>query len=784
MYMFTSYNYYIINFVLLITVVTLATSCQKESKRSSSISEELVEVNKVFPEHIDFNFHIKPILSDRCFKCHGPDKNKIEAGLSFVDFESATIALGEEKDHFAIVPNQPQQSELVARINTSDPGLMMPPPESNLKLDDYEKALLSKWIEQGAKYKKHWSLLPVVNNIPEQSGDDKYIRNNIDKFVLAQLENSVLEPAPIAEKEYLIRRLAFTLSGLPPTIEEIDNFIADSSENAYESLIDYYLSKKSYGEHMASYWMDIARYADTHGYQDDLERVMWPWRDWVISAYNRNLAYDEFVTYQLAGDMMPDASKEQIIATAFNRNHSITQEGGVIPEEYRTEYVADRTLTFGKAFIGMSLECARCHDHKYDPISQEDYYSLFSFFNNVPEKGLIEEYGAIPEPYIEITKEEVDSILTFINNIDTLEKIPLLVMEEMPKPRETFILDRGLYNKPTNKVQPNAPSDILPFTEFPRNRLGLSEWLFDEENPLTARVAVNRLWQMCFGRGLVSTSDDFGAQGALPTHPELLDHLADKFVKDGWDVKKMLKYILSSRTFQQSSRITNQMLEVDPDNLLYARAPRLRLTAENIRDNALASSGLLVNTVGGPSVKPYQPKGLWKEKTGGGGGSTSEYIIDDGDKRYRRSLYTFWKRTVPPPSMMTFDAVSRDFCMVSRETTSTPLQALVMMNNPEIIQASQYLAQNTMKSYSSEEERVRSMFRKATSRIPKSKEIKNLLDYLEEQKSHFSNDEQAREEYLSISEMKHDESLSKSELAAYTMLANVIYNLDETLTRS
>lgn len=767
----------------LVAATIIIFSCNRSEVNYYTSSEEAVQ-DAVIPEVIDFNFHIKPILSDRCFACHGPDKNKIEGGLSFVDFDSATSVLGEDKDHYAIVPRDIAKSTLIDRIHSSDPGIVMPPPESNLTLNDYEKKLLAKWIEQGANYKPHWSFLPIEQTPIPSIADTSLIYNAIDNYVVDRLNDSPLSPSALAKKEYLIRRLSFNLTGLPPTIEEIESFMNDSSDQAYEYLIDYYLSKLAYGEHMASYWMDLARYADTHGYQDDLERVMWPWRDWVISAYNRNMPYDQFVSNQLAGDMMPNATKEQIIATAFNRNHSITQEGGVIPEEYRTEYVSDRTLTFGKAFLGLSVECAKCHDHKYDPISQKDYYSLFAFFNNVPEKGLIEEYGAIPEPYIEITNEEIESILIFVNNADTLEKIPLMVMQEMSKPRETFILDRGLYDKPTTKVTSGVPENVLPMKDYPQNRLGLTQWLFDKENPLTARVAVNRLWQMCFGSGIVSTSDDFGAQGALPTHPELLDHLAIKFMNEGWDIKKMLKYILSSRTYQQSSKITQKILDIDSENLLYARAPRIRLTAENIRDNALASSGLLVQNIGGPSVKPYQPRGLWKEKTGGGGGSTAEYIEDEGDKQFRRSLYTFWKRTVPPPSMMTFDAVSRDFCMVSRETTSTPLQALVMMNNPEIIRASQFLAYQTMQVESNPELRIKIMFRKATSRLPVENEIKELLTYLDDQKNHFNDNEEVANEYLSIGNVNTTDNISRSELAAYAMLANVIYNLDESLTRS
>ncbi|MEM9545002.1 MAG: PSD1 and planctomycete cytochrome C domain-containing protein [Bacteroidota bacterium] len=765
-------------------ILLIAFACNPSTSDTKGFADDIGHGDKAVPDIIDFNFHVKPILSDRCFKCHGPDKNKIEADLSFVDFISATKPLGEHKDHFAIVPHKPEESALIDRTHSNDPGLIMPPPESNLILDEYEKEILQKWIAQGATYKKHWSLLPIQNSKIGANVKEEFIHNEIDKFILSQLEESPLQPSPVAQKEHLIRRLAFTITGLPPTIDEIDKFLQNDSPAAYEEVLDDYLGRPTYGEHMASYWMDLARYADTHGYQDDLERTMWPWRDWVINAYNRNMPYDQFVTYQLAGDLLPNATKEQIIATAFNRNHSITQEGGVIPEEYRTEYVADRTLTFGKAFLGASLECARCHDHKYDPISQKDYYSLFSFFNNVPEKGLIEEYGAIPEPFIEISQQEVTSILTFINNIDSLEKIPLLVMEEMAKPRDTYILDRGLYNKPTQQVTPNTPEEILPFDGYPKNRLGLSQWLFDEKNPLTARVAVNRLWQLCFGKGIVSTADDFGAQGALPTHPKLLDHLAYKFIADNWDVKKMLKYILSSRTFQQSTNSSALALSLDPDNLLYARAPRLRLSAENIRDNALASSGLLVEIVGGPSVKPYQPKGLWKEKTGGGGGSTAEYVIDEGGKRFRRSLYTFWKRTVPPPSMMTFDAVSRDFCMVSRETTSTPLQALVMMNNPEILQASKSLASSALRSYASLEERIIMMFRKATSRMPNRKEVMMMQDYLQKQQTHFVENVNLAESYLDMNLPIDNPEKSEAELAAYTMLANVIYNLDETLTRS
>ncbi len=564
----------------------------------------------------------------------------------------------------------------------------------------------------------------------------------------------------------------------------MDDFINDSNSDAYEKAVDRLLASDPYAEHMTAKWLDIARYADTHGYQDDLERVMWPWRDWVIHAFKKNMPYDEFVTWQLAGDLLPNPTKEQLIATAFNRNHKITQEGGVIDEEYRVEYVSDRTQTFGTAFLGTSFECAKCHDHKYDPISQKDYYSLFSFFNNVPEKGLIPKYGDIPKPYIILSDEEVAKTLTFINNVDTVEEIKLMVMEEMDAPRQAHILKRGAYDQPTHPVEPATPASILPFSEdLPKNRLGLAQWLFLEENAVPARVAANRLWQQCFGKGIVGTSYDFGNQGSLPTHPELLDHLAIKLKESGWDIKATLKYIVMSATYRQSAKVTKELDERDPENLLLARAPRLRLTAEQIRDHALTISGLLVKEIGGPSVKPYQPEGLWAEKVGGGGGSTSKYVPDTGEKRYRRSLYTFWKRTVPPPNMMTFDAVSRDFCMVKRETTSTPLQALVMLNDPQIVEAASMLAMKSIESNSEVDLRIAFMFQLATSRQPDAVELASLVEYFEEELTRFQKDNAAAEAFLQNTVKEETIKTDTATLAAYTLIANTIMNIDETITR-
>ncbi len=772
---------FVVLFLLLFTAMGSCT-IKDQSQTTANTAGQVGE--QALPELISFNYHVRPILSDRCYACHGPDEAKIEAGLSFSSPAAAFAALGDQQDHYAIVPGQAAQSTLVERIYSADETLMMPPPESNLSLSDYERAILKRWIEQGAVYEEHWSFQPVSNPaIPEVEQED-FVRNDIDRFILRQIEAAGERPAPEAQKELLIRRLAFDLTGLPPTLEEIEAFVNDRSADAYEKVVDHYLNSAAYAENMTAIWLDVARYADTHGYQDDLERVMWPWRDWVIHAFRQNMPYNQFVQWQLAGDLLPEATREQIIATGFNRNHKITQEGGVIPEEYRVEYVSDRTMTFGKAFLGLSVECAKCHDHKYDPISQVDYYSLYSFFNNVPEKGLIEEYGQTPEPFITLTAEEIEAQLTFINNLDTVPKIELMVMQESESPRPAHVLGRGLYDNPQQEVSPSTPITILPFEGFDNNRKGLSDWLFDERNPMASRMMVNRLWMMCFGKGLVQTPDDFGAQGALPTHPELLDHLAYRFMHEGWDMKNMIRYIVLSATYQRSSKATAAQLENDPENLLYARGNRIRLSAEKVRDHVLASSGLLVREIGGPSVKPYQPEGLWAEVVGGGGGSTAAYEIDEGDKQYRRSLYTFWKRTVPPPDMMTFDAVTRDFCMVSRETTSTPLQALVMMNSPQVIEGARNLAYRAIEAQQSLEQRIVFMYQSATSRRPPVEQLEMLLQYFAEEKQQFEGSEEEASAFLSIGDSAQRDILPKSALAAYVMVATAIYNMDESISRS
>ncbi|MFY0631565.1 MAG: PSD1 domain-containing protein [Flavobacteriaceae bacterium] len=733
--------------------------------------------NLQLPDTIDYIFHVKPILSDRCYLCHGPDEGTREANLRLDTKEGAYAAIGANLDKFAIVPGDTATSQLVYRINNLDSQKQMPPVDSNLSLNDYEKKVLTKWVAQGAVWKNHWAfVLPEKKEIPEIT-NISLANNEIDHFIIKKLEQQGLSPSERASKEKLIRRVYFDLTGLPPSIEEIDAFLNDTSDHAYEKIVDQLLSSQRYGEHMATGWLDIARYSDTHGYQDDLERVMWPWRDWVISAFNRNIPYDDFIKWQLAGDLLPNATLEQVLATGFNRNHKITQEGGVIDEEYRVEYVLDRANTVSKSLLGLTMECAQCHDHKYDPISQKEYYGFYGFFNKLNEKGRID-YGEIPEPNIKITKKEVDNLLSFINMPDTIKEVKLMVMKDDAPKRKTYVLNRGAYDAHGDEVQVGTPKAVLSFTkEYKQNRLGLTDWLFDEKNSLTARVAVNRLWQQVFGTGIVASSSDFGNQGALPTHPELLDWLAITFREEGWNVKKMMKRMVLSNTYQQTSKTTPKLLEVDPNNQLLARSSRHKLTAEMIRDNALSVSGLLVEKLGGPSVKPYQPAGLWAETTSGQG--LTEYIMDSGENLYRRSLYTFWKRTVPPPAMMTFDAATRDYCTVERQKTSTPLQALVMLNDPQLIEAAKTLAIQTLKKESlTDKDRIATIFRRVTSRKPNELEIENLVRFLEETEKNYNKaDKTVLKNETTIS------GVSKEKVYAFGVLTSLIFNLDEAIVK-
>lgn len=741
------------------------------------------------PDVIDYNFHIKPILSDNCYTCHGPDANKRKAGLRLDLEETAFLELKENPGKYALVSGKPGESLLYGHIMTDDPNLMMPPPDSKLTLNSYEKKLIRKWIQQGAKFEKHWAFIPPVKKeVPALEVLDG-AQNEIDTFIFKKLEENNVIPSEKASLETLVRRVSLDLTGLPPQREQVQKLLADNSEAAMAKIIDNFLASPTYGERMTQSWLDLARYADSHGYQDDSYRTMWPWRDWVIHAFNENMPYDEFLTLQLAGDLLPNATKEQILATGFNRNHPITQEGGVIQEEYRTNYVLDRTNTLGKGILGITLECARCHDHKYDAISQKDYFELFAFFNQVNEKGLQmdavqaanQKFFADP-PYIEISAAETEDVLSFINMKKT-PKIKVMVMNDSA-PKTTHILNRGEYDQPTDSVKPNTPKTIFPFSEeFPANRLGLAKWVTDKNNPLTARVFVNRIWGMLFGRGLVETSEDFGVQGSLPTHPELLDWLAADFMEHDWDIKYLLKKIMLSATYQQKSELRPELKKVDPENRLLARAPRFRMSGEMIRDYILASSGLLNTEVGGPSVKPYQPPGLWEETNAGGHrGILTKYIPDEGDDLYRRSLYTFWKRTLPPPSMTIFDAPTRDFCEVRRQKTNTPLQALALQNDIQILEAARVLAQRTLTSEEDSDSIVENIFQSILVRTPKEEELLTLDSYYHDALETYMNNTEDAEKLVTVGEYEQLD-VDPSKTAALMLTAQVIYNLDETITK-
>jgi len=766
-------SYYLIAVGVLLAMLP---SC---SKTDSTEKEETI------PEIVSYNFDIRPIFSDKCFACHGPDANKRQAKLRLDVAEVAFKALEENPSAHALVPGNPEESQVFVRITSEDSTVRMPPPESNLLLSDREIKLIEKWIQQGAKYEPHWAFIPPEKQSIPTVKNTAWPRNEIDYFILQKQEEKGLEPNDEADKERLLKRVCLDVTGLPPSIEMMDDYLNNPNDDEYVKMVDQLLQNPAYGEKMAVHWMDVARFADSHGFQDDSYRSQWPWRDWVIHAFNRNMPYDQFVTWQLAGDLMPDATREQVLATGFNRNHKITEEGGIIDEEYRVMYVTDRTDMLGKALLGVTIECARCHDHKYDPFSQKEYYQLFGFFNNVKEVGIESVVGG-PEtyakkPFIEISNEEVNGILDFINKPDT-NKLIVSVMGDLDSIRKTHVLIRGAYDVPGEEVQPGTPKAILPFnSQYPKNRLGLAKWLFDKKNPLTARVFVNQIWQEFFGRGLVRTSGDFGMQGELPSHPALLDWLAVDFMYHGWDIRRLVKQIVTSATYRQSAMVTDKKYRSDPENILLARSPRARVDAEFIRDVVLASSGLLVKKIGGPSVKPYQPDGLWEGATSGRG-ILSVYKQDHGEALYRRGLYTFVKRTVPPPTMGIFDASNRDQCEVRRLRTNTPLQALMMMNDPTVLEAARVLAAKLLTEDSQVKDKISKAFRLIICRKPNDKEVDVLNKYyLDELKN--MNDKTATD-LLSVGEYPLPDNMDRSSLAVMMEVVSAIYNLEEAITKS
>ena len=828
----------------------------------SPIPKEIATFYDELPEVMDYNFHIKAILSDRCYKCHGPDDNARKAEFR-LDLEEGAFAQLKESDGTAFVKGNIAKSVAWQRITSDDPNYQMPPPDSRLSLTDEEKAFIAKWIDQGAKWKPHWSFItPEKADLPEVNHPTG-LQSPIDYFVLARLEREGMSFSEIAEKETLIRRVSLDLTGLPPSIEELDDYLNDSSPEAYEKVVDRLLASSRFGERWAWDWLDAARYSDTNGFQNDPTRKMWPWRDWVVESINSNMPYDRFTIEQLAGDLLPNATKDQLIATAFNRNHMQNGEGGRIMEETRVENVFDRLETTGTVWLGLTFNCARCHDHKFDPIRQRDYYKFFDFFNQTSEMGdglSNSNTLGVAEPVLDLSapleQDQLARLQSFVDQlgqkVDQFEqkKFPreegpaseseeaatldgdvlyalgfpaaersssfvefigkhfkkidpaylrimnelrdaikardekananlrVMVMDQIDESRQTFALQTGIYNKPIGDPVKAGVPEVLPAMEVegPDDRLKLAKWIVSEENPLTARVTVNRFWQSFFGRGLVKTPDDFGVQGAKPTHPELLDWLAADFMENSWDVKDLMKKIVMSRTYQQSSKVDDQLLEKDPDNNLLGRAPRYRLPSWMIRDQAMMVSGLLVDSIGGPSVKPYQPEGIWEEATFG----IVTFNQDHGDDLYRRTLYTFWRRIVGPT--MLFDNAARQVCSVKPMRTSLPQHALVTLNDITYAEASRVMAQHLLEAEDSETERMKLAFRMATSRFPGENEMGILKSKLNEFTAEFNDNPDAADKLVSIGEFKRAD-ISPVAHAAFTALCSMILNLDETINK-
>ena len=814
-------------------------------------------------ETVSFDRDVRPILSNACFACHGPDEDAREADLRL----DVKVGLDGRSEMGApiVAPGDLDNSELFYRIAESDDGDEMPPKDYHIQLSDGEIDTIRRWIEGGATWQSHWAFNAPVKPEAPQPSDDGWSENEIDRFILAELERRDLEPAPPASKETLIRRLSLDLTGLPPTPDEVEAFLADTSAGAYEKLVDRLLASPRYGERMAWPWLDAARYADTNGYQGDNTRTMYPWRDWVVQSFNDNLPYDDFTVWQIAGDLLPEATFEQRLATGFNRNHMINGEGGRIAEENRVEYVFDQLETVGTVWMALTFNCARCHDHKYDPVSHEDYFRFFDFFNRTSVNGeggngqtppilrvatdeadariaefdaevralsrelrdlgrdlepglakweetrraemavkeIIEEPSdldallAIPEA--DLSKEQRDELKrTFLladedykkldrqiesrkNRRDRLEKgVPkVMIMEDVAEPRESYVLDRGIYTERRAVVSAGVPEAVFPMDErYPRNRLGLAQWLVDPEHPLTARVTVNRFWAEIFGQGLVKTPENFGVQGQMPSHPELLDWLAVTFIEHGWNVKKLLKMMVMSSSYRQSSVVTADKLETDPENIYLARAPRYRMPSWMLRDQALYAGGLLSLKQGGPSVKPYQPDGLWEEFSFG----NIKYKQDSGESLYRRSLYTFWRRIVAPP--MFFDASTRQTCTVTKSRTNTPLHALATLNEPGFVEAARAFGERLLTGPSTTDaERINEAFRITLGRPATDDEVELLSRSLERMRSQFTHDPAAANAYLAVGESPALEALDPPEHAAYAALCLVILNTDEALTK-
>jgi Protein of unknown function (DUF1549)/Protein of unknown function (DUF1553)/Planctomycete cytochrome C len=751
---------------------------------------------------IHFNRDIRPILSNRCFKCHGSDLKK--AGLDLRTQAGATQPL--KSGQAAIVPGKSAASELLARVSQSEGSERMPPKGEPLTAVQIER--LKAWIDQGAKYEQHWAYVkPVRPPVPEVK-NPKWIRNGIDALVLARLEQEGLTPAPEADKAVLLRRASLDLTGLPPSPTEIDLFLNDQSPDAYEKAVDRLLASPHYGEHQARYWLDHARYADTNGYEKDGRRTIWPYRDWVIRAFNRDLPFDQFTIEQIAGDLLPNATQEQKIATGFHRNTMVNTEGGIDDEEFRVAAVVDRVNTTMEVWMGTTLGCAQCHNHKFDPFTMKDYYGLFAFFNNTTDRG----GSNAPElpaqsPIFAVQSEEIRAESAQLkkaqkalglaagipafrtaqrrevdlqHELATLKPATAMVMQELPKPRVTKLMLRGNPKNLGDEVKPAVPAALHPLPSgAPLNRLGLARWLVDPNNPLVGRVIMNRTWSRIFGRGLVETSEEFGMQGEPASAPELLDFLAVELVERKWSLKAMQKLIVTSAAYRQSSRVTPDLLRRDPHNRLFARGPRFRLDAEMVRDNALAISGLLNRKLGGPSVFPFQPDGIWFNPYSG-----DRWVISTAGDQHRRGLYTFWRRTAPYAEFMAFDAPSREVSCERRARTNTPLQALATLNDKVFVEASSALARRILtESKGGVRERIIHGFRLCVGRPPTDREIALLTGLYEANRDKYRKDSAAAKAMAKSAGSEAVPGVDVADLAAWTVVANVLLNLDETITK-
>lgn len=776
-------------FLLLLTPLALVYS-------ASDSGADKVRKAKRPPVRVDFTREVRPLLASNCFACHGRDEKKRQAGLRL---DSREDAVG----HKAIVPGKPDASLLVQRVSASG-ALQMPPVGAGKRLTPQEIALLRQWIQQGAVYKPHWAFVAPQRPALPKVKQTRWARNGIDAFILARLEQEGLTPAPPADRYTLLRRVSLDLIGLPPTPQEVDDFLRDTSPNAYEKVVDRLLASSHYGEKWARVWMDLARYADSAGYgSDPLRPNIWPYRDWVIQAFNRNLPYDQFTVEQIAGDLLPNPTQEQVIATAFHRNTMTNTEGGTDDEEFRVAAVKDRAITTAQVWMGVTMGCAQCHSHKYDPISQKEFYRFFAFFNQTEDNDQPDEQPTLPLPTeeqtrrIAVLKSEIATLTEAVatsparkaeleakqKELAAIQPVALPVMRELPpdKRRTSHVLTLSNFLLPGEEVQPGVPAAFNPLPPgAPPNRLVVARWLVSRQNPLTARVAVNRFWAQIFGTGIVETEEDFGTQGALPTHPELLDWLAVEFMDSRWNVKALLKKIVLSATYRQSSRTTPLLLEKDPRDRLLARFPRRRLDAEMVRDQALALSGLLSQKIGGPSVFPPQPAGLWQAAFNG----DRTWPTSTGEDRYRRGLYTFWRRTVPYPSMATFDAPSREVCTIRRLPTNTPLQALVTLNDPVYLEMAQALGRRiTREGGNSLEAHVQFALRLATAHPPKPEQVQTLLGLYEKELAYYRAHAEDAKKLATDPLGPLPNGLDAAEQAAWTVVANVLLNLDGVLTK-